>query len=67
MSHYQTKISKITDANPAHVEAWMRDKLGTLDSLSASEFLAEVQEAAACAIEEPKLSATLADCMGIRA
>ena len=66
MSYYQTKIAALTDANPIHVEAWLRDANPDLGRLSASEFLAEVQAAAECARAEPVLSASLADCMGIR-
>ncbi len=48
MSHYQQRITELTDTNPAHVEAWMRLEHGTLDHLTAAAFQHEVCAANAC-------------------
>ena len=37
---------RTTDADPRHIEAWMRLEHPTLDALSAAEWAREVEEAA---------------------
>jgi hypothetical protein len=45
---YQRRIAeRTTDADPRHIEAWMRLGHPTLDALSAAEFAREIEEAAA--------------------
>ena len=49
MSRYATEIQRLApDADPAHVEAWMRLEHGTLDSLNPAHFAREVQIAVGC-------------------
>lgn len=49
---YAARIKLIVgDLDPRHVEAFMRDKHGTLDALSTTEFSAEARKAAACVDE----------------
>jgi hypothetical protein len=52
MSYYQNLIKEIApDANPRHVEAWLRVEHGTLDQLSRQRFTREVELALQCIAE----------------
>jgi hypothetical protein len=52
MSYYQNLIVEIApNANPRHVEAWMRLEHGTLDQLSRQRFTREVELALQCIAE----------------
>lgn len=67
MNHYQQMIAKHTKENPAHVEAWMRETVGTLDGLSVQAFRSLVRDCADCVVEAgPEMSQRLADSMGIK-
>jgi hypothetical protein len=49
MSFYADRIAELApDADPAHVEAWMRLEYGTLDALSPARFAAEVSQRRGC-------------------
>ena len=49
MSFYADRIAALApDADPAHIEAWMRLEYGTLDALSPARFAAEVSTALEC-------------------
>jgi hypothetical protein len=64
---YQDAIATIApDADPRHVEAWMRLEHPTLDGLSTERFAAEVRIALACIAEAgPDESEALAASLGL--
>ena len=67
MTYYQKQIARYTQENPAHVEAWMRETVGTLDGLSAQAFRSLARDCADCVREAgPELSQRLADAVGIK-
>jgi len=67
MNVYQQMIAKHTTENPVHVEAWMRETVGTLDGLSVSAFRSLVRDCADMVCEAgPELSQRLADAVGIK-
>jgi hypothetical protein len=64
---YQRRIAQRTsDADPRHVEAWMRLEHPTLDGLSRAEFECEVDDAVvAIAAAGPDESEALAASFGL--
>lgn len=62
---YREKIAEVTEANPAHVEAWMRAEYGTLDALSPREFRFAAREFSVQALMFPEESAKLAATYGL--
>ena len=64
---YRDAIAALTpDADPRHVEAWMRLEHPTLDGLSPEGFAAEVRMAIACIAEAgPQESEALAASFGL--
>lgn len=63
---YSDRIRTLApDFDPRHVEAYMRDFLGTLDHLSPAQFRAEVRLAAACTEENPAAAERLALSYGL--
>jgi hypothetical protein len=64
---YQTLIHQIApEANPRHVEAWLRIEHGTLDHLSHARFEREVAIALECiASATPEQSEQLARSYGL--
>ena len=64
---YRQRIQQIApNHNPAHVEAFMRCEHGTLDALSAAEFIAEALIAAQCAESDPAMAEQLAQSYGLQ-
>ena len=51
--------------DPKAVEAWMRLERGTLDNLSARQWIAEIKLAVACIIAAPGQSDRLIRSMGL--
>ena len=66
MSFYTQQIREAApNANPRHIEAWMRLEHGCLDGLSASQFRAEVKIALECiAASTPEENESLAQSEG---
>ncbi len=67
MSMLRDRIAAyVPAADPRHVEAWLRDQHGTLDSVDAITLAASIFEAADLAKTDPALSEQLAQSYGLR-
>ena len=64
--NYQQRIASLTNANPRHVEAFMRVEHNTLDKFSAQRFASEVEFAAICVREAgPEMAEKIAASFGL--
>ena len=67
---YQTKIATLLaafglNADPRHIEAFLRDEHGTLDSIPALDFQSAVKEVAGFVAEDVDFAEKLAQSYGL--